>query len=189
MRLASHLKKSPLGVYYFRLVVPQALRPLCNGQREIKRSLHTRDPATARRLAYMLWAQTELRLREAKRAMSGYDPTKFNPNDPSTWPGAAGDARTWIAKIGDISIEADPSKPGDSEAALAALRQLSDRGGGHSSDSALASIGPIEHFHTPPQPQLPAVTSIRFSDARDDYLKIVRKEPSLVCALSAARSS
>ncbi|MDE0855477.1 MAG: hypothetical protein OSA97_13750, partial [Nevskia sp.] len=178
MRLASHLKRSPLGVYYFRLIVPKSLRPLVHGQREIKRSLHTRDPATARRLAYMLWAQTELRLREARRAMSGYDPTKFDPNDPSTWPSAAGDARGWIAKIGGVTIEADPSKPGDSESAIAAIRQLSGRGDGGSGESELGNIGVIDQFYTPPPSPPPptAYKSVHFSEAKDDYLKIVTKE-------------
>lgn len=56
MKLASHLKRSPCGVYYFRLVIPRRLRSAHGGKREIKRSLGTKDPAVARRLAYILSA-------------------------------------------------------------------------------------------------------------------------------------
>lgn len=181
MKLASHLKQSPYGVFYFRIVVPVSLRPLCGGQCEVKRSLNTKNPTTARRLAYMLWTHTAHRLGEAKRAMAGYDPKQFNPNDPSTWPSAATDARQWIAKIGEITIEADPSKPGDSEGALRALDILAKHRGARSVDSAdLENIGRLGDYYTPPQTTAaPVDTTIRFSQARAIYLELVDKEPHL----------
>lgn len=180
MKLASHLKQSPYGVFYFRIVIPLSLRPLFGGQCEVKRSLNTKNPTTARRLAYMLWTHTAHRLGEAKRAMAGYDPKQFNPNDPSTWPSAADDARQWIAKIGAITIEADPNKPGDSEAAMRALNMLSRGRAPSFSDDDLENIGRIEDHYTPPPLSVaPVDTTIRFSQAKDIYLQLVEKEPQL----------
>jgi len=56
VKLVSHLKRSPFGVYYFRLVIPRRLRPQWGGRGEIKRSLGTKEPALARRYAYILSA-------------------------------------------------------------------------------------------------------------------------------------
>lgn len=53
MRLFSHLAKSRLGIYYLRLYVPKSLQPIF-GTAEIRRSLATRDPRTARDLAHVL---------------------------------------------------------------------------------------------------------------------------------------
>src|SRR5512135_2500224 len=87
MRLASHLKRSRHGVFYFRLTIPEILRPLFGGRREINRSLATRDPTHARSLAYILSAQYGDTFREIRRmARHDYDPSKFDPNDPATWP-------------------------------------------------------------------------------------------------------
>lgn len=87
MRLASHLKRSRHGVFYFRLTIPEILRPLFGGRREIKRSLSTRDPALARSLAYILSAKYGDAFREIRRmARHDYDPSNFDPNDPTTWP-------------------------------------------------------------------------------------------------------
>ena len=47
MRLPTYVYRSRHGVYFFRIVVPQELRKALNGQREIKRSLHTRDKRQA----------------------------------------------------------------------------------------------------------------------------------------------
>ncbi|MCW5590478.1 MAG: site-specific integrase [Burkholderiales bacterium] len=70
MKLASHLKCSPFGVYYFRLVVPKRLRPSLGGQTEVKRSLRTKDPALARRRAYILSARLDNWLQQASRVMT-----------------------------------------------------------------------------------------------------------------------
>lgn len=56
MRLAHHLHQHPLGVFYFRLIVPADLQPAV-GRKVIKKSLHTRDPATAKVWAYILSAK------------------------------------------------------------------------------------------------------------------------------------
>ncbi len=57
MRLPSRLKRSSLGIYHFRVILPKRLRPLYDGRRELKRSLGTRDPRIARSMAYALNAE------------------------------------------------------------------------------------------------------------------------------------
>jgi len=57
--LATHLKTSRHGIYYFRVTVPAALRARF-GKNELVYSLYTRDPAKAKRLAYTLTSQTHI---------------------------------------------------------------------------------------------------------------------------------
>lgn len=88
VNLAHHLKVSRCGIFYFRMTVPVALRPVI-GKREILHSLRTRSPATARKLAYS-FASTTYALFEKM----AYDPKRFNPADPLTFP-AADKVRTY----------------------------------------------------------------------------------------------
>lgn len=78
--LATHLKTSRHGIFYFRYTVPAPLRPRF-GKKEVLLSLHTRDPAKARKLAYTLTSQTN-----ALFEKMAYDPSRFNPFDPSSFP-------------------------------------------------------------------------------------------------------
>lgn len=48
MKIASHLMVSRHGVYYLRFVIPYRLRPLFQGQCEIRKSLKTRNPRHAK---------------------------------------------------------------------------------------------------------------------------------------------
>ncbi len=82
INLAHHLKISRHGVFYFRMAVPAALRPYI-GKREIIKSLRTREPAAARKLAYTFASQTF-----AWFSTMAYDPKRFNPLDVSTFPTA-----------------------------------------------------------------------------------------------------
>lgn len=82
INLAHHLKVSRHGVFYFRMAVPAALRPYI-GKREVIKSLRTRDPATARKLAYTFASHTY----EWFSTMA-YDPKRFDPFDVSTFPTA-----------------------------------------------------------------------------------------------------
>ncbi len=43
MRIPSHIRQSRHGIFFFRIVVPKAVRPFFDGRTEIKRSLHTRN--------------------------------------------------------------------------------------------------------------------------------------------------
>lgn len=83
--LATHLKVSRHGIFYFRIAIPTHLRPQF-GKRELLYSLHTRDPAKAKRLAYTLTSQTHVLF-----GKMAYDPKRFNPFDVSTFP-TSGDA-------------------------------------------------------------------------------------------------
>jgi integrase len=126
MRLAAHIKRSRHGVFYFRLTIPEILRPMFNGRCEIKRSLGTRDPALARALAYILSAKYGDTLREMRRmARKNYDPNKFDPNDPSTWPVEQKDIEryklTVNALTGEASLETNPNDPDDHRKGMEAL--------------------------------------------------------------------
>lgn len=120
MRLPSHLMLSRHGIFYFRVVLPPHLRPYFGGQREIKRSLATRDPKLAKISAYSLYVSYQAALRETISKMA-YQPKQFDPNDPSTFPSSLEDVSQFGVKIEangmQISLEVDPSKAGDAEAA------------------------------------------------------------------------
>jgi len=81
--LATHLKTSRHGIYYFRITVPAALRARF-GKNELIYSLHTHDSAKAKRLAYTLTSQTHVLF-----GKMAYDPNRFNPFDVSTFPTTA----------------------------------------------------------------------------------------------------
>ncbi|MDY7779546.1 site-specific integrase [Burkholderia pseudomallei] len=76
MRLASHLRLSRHGVYSFRLVLPASLRAAL-GQTEIKRSLGTKNPASARLLAYALSAKLLPIIDQARRLVA-FDPDNID---------------------------------------------------------------------------------------------------------------
>jgi hypothetical protein len=103
VNLAHHLKLSRCGIFYFRMRVPPALRPAI-GKREILQSLRTRNPATARRLAYSFASKTY-----ALFEKMAY-PKNFNLPDGSTLSTVdTSSFSTYKAKIGPIEIETDGS--------------------------------------------------------------------------------
>jgi integrase len=51
MRIPSYIQRSRHGIFFFRIVVPRALRESCDGRWEIKGSLHTRNQREALRMA------------------------------------------------------------------------------------------------------------------------------------------
>ncbi len=57
MRIPTHIQRSRHGIYFFRMVVPKALRETSDGQTEIKRLLHTRNLREAMRMARPLSLQ------------------------------------------------------------------------------------------------------------------------------------
>lgn len=121
MPLAAHLKISRHGVYYFRVVIPVPLRPSFGGRCEIKKSLNTRNPRIAKRFAYNLSSYV-LALFDEVRQMAGYDPKRFNPNDPSTWPTSAGQKYEIDLQRG--IFKADPRIPGDHEKMMEAMDKI-----------------------------------------------------------------
>lgn len=129
MKLCSHLKLSRHGIYYFRCIIPKALRPLYDGKTEFKYSLKTRCPVTAKRESYILSAETAHLFNKAKKTMSRYDPKNFNPNDMSTWLTKSDKLRDYkLAKTADgFSVEVDPNDPNDHELAMDALDRMDSR--------------------------------------------------------------
>lgn len=121
MPLASHLKISRHGVYYFRVVIPVSLRPKFGGRCEIKKSLNTREPRVAKRFAYNLSSYVLALFDEAKR-MAGYNPKNFNPSDISTWP-TEGRQKYEIDFQRGV-FKADPAIPGDHENMMAAMDKI-----------------------------------------------------------------
>lgn len=79
MRLPSRLRVSRHGIYQFRLLLPDVLA-VCFGQREIRRTLGTRDPQGAKLLAYGLSARILPVLDRLTRTMT-LDPKKITPEE------------------------------------------------------------------------------------------------------------
>jgi len=125
MKLPSHLKISRHGIYYFRTIIPKVIRPLYDGKTELKYSLHTRDPVTARRQAYILSAQTAHIFSKVKRTMIRHDPKDFNPLDQSTWPTSKESANSWEVTLANgMTIKTDPNNPDDQKNCLEALETI-----------------------------------------------------------------
>lgn len=66
--MASPWKHPNSGIYYFRRAVPEDLRPIM-GKREIKTSLKTRDPHTAKSLFISEAAKTESEFQRARKQL------------------------------------------------------------------------------------------------------------------------
>ncbi len=126
MRLPAHLRLSRHNIYYFRIVIPAHLRPLFHGRRELLQSLGTRDPKLAKMWAYSLSARVSDTFEKATAAMTnGYDPTKLDLNDPSSWPVGDADVRHLEIEIPGVgTIKSDPTIPGDDENAIKAAERL-----------------------------------------------------------------
>lgn len=79
MKLASHLRRSRHGIFYFRLTLPPAIA-IALGQLELQRSLGTRSPSEARALGYHIWANFSPKLLRLEEWMSGR-PLNIDPKD------------------------------------------------------------------------------------------------------------
>lgn len=77
MKLASHLRRSRHGVFYFRIVFPQVLAAIL-GQPELSRSLSTRCPKTAKLTGYQL-SGTMLPLISRLTRLMTIDPESLDP--------------------------------------------------------------------------------------------------------------
>lgn len=116
LKLNARLTRSRHGVYYFRYIVPIQLQNMI-GRREIKRSLNTKDPKEAHSLAHLI----------ALRLSTGIKDTNNLPiltlsklSSKSDWESFMHrfNISTWVVRdqANKIVYEADPNKPGDSEA-------------------------------------------------------------------------
>ena len=83
MKLASHLRRSRHGVFYFRIVFPQILATIL-GQPELNRSLSTRCPKTARLTGYQL-SGTMLPLITRLARLMTIDPDSLDPASIKNW--------------------------------------------------------------------------------------------------------
>jgi hypothetical protein len=77
VKLASHLRRSRHGIYYFRLKLPPAVA-VGLGQLELQHSLATRCPTEARQLGYHLWASFSPRLKQLETLMAS-NPLNLDP--------------------------------------------------------------------------------------------------------------
>lgn len=75
MRIPTYVFRSRHGIYFFRIVVPRALREFFDGRCEIKRSLHTRDQRTALREARPLSLEIYAAFERLGAGMSRPKPT------------------------------------------------------------------------------------------------------------------
>lgn len=77
MLLASHLRRSRHGIFYFRIVLPDPIAAVL-GQRELVRSLGIRSPKLARKSGYQLSLQITPILERLQRIMA-IDPNSIDP--------------------------------------------------------------------------------------------------------------
>lgn len=144
MRLATYVRRSPHGIYYLRVVIPPSIRAKLAGRRELRRSLGTRDPRTARLWAYGLATVVSQWIHEAKHM-------------------AAPDVATLLARLRSNSapkyeidlrrglFRSDPSVPGDHEAMLAAIQALGLNGPHGPSILAAAGAASAQPLDMPQQ--------------------------------------
>ena len=79
MLLASHLRRSRHGIYYFRIVLPDPIAAVL-GQRELVRSLGIRSPKLARQSGYQLSLRLTPILERLQRIMA-IDPNAIDPKN------------------------------------------------------------------------------------------------------------
>ena len=75
MRIPTYIQRSRHGIFFFRMVVPKALRETFDGQTEVKRSLHTRNLREAMRVARPLGIQLFELFARLESGMSKSAPT------------------------------------------------------------------------------------------------------------------
>lgn len=75
MRIPTYIQRSRHGIFFFRMVVPKALRETFDGQTEVKRSLHTRNLREAMRVARPLGIQLYELFARLEAGMSTPKPT------------------------------------------------------------------------------------------------------------------
>jgi hypothetical protein len=159
MRLPSYVKRSRHGMFYVRVVLPPPIRAKLAGRREIRRSLGTRDPRTARAWAHRLSYVVRLWVQEA-HLMPAPDVDAL----------LARLRVTRVAKykidIGHRIFEADPRIPGDQEAMLATIEKLGLNGpNGPAIIAAVRGSGPLSEGDVPAE-----LACRRWSDVAEEYL-------------------
>lgn len=132
LKLPSHLVKSRHGVFYYRLFFR-----LHADVKERRFSLRTKDPAVAKAKALQLSAIMSQRHNSSVTMATQYDPKKFNPNDPGTWPSASDISENALRDLEIVfrpgtsevvSIKTDPDKPKDILDAIKFISELQGLG-------------------------------------------------------------
>jgi hypothetical protein len=75
----SYMTLNRHGTYYFRIVIPLPLRPLLNGQREIRRSLKTDSHRLARKRARQYAARYEATFDRVMSVVKRVNSALLNP--------------------------------------------------------------------------------------------------------------
>jgi integrase len=73
------------GIYYLRKHVPEALRPMFGGQREVWETLDTRDKREAERRFHPAMARVNARIEAARRALHGAEREAAFIGSPAAW--------------------------------------------------------------------------------------------------------
>ena len=125
MRIPAYIRRSRHGIFYFRVVIPIALRSRWSGRPEIKMSLKTRDQRQALIRARDLAIEAHKSFEYAYGDMSA---KPFDPNDKSTWPTAKDNIHKFEKTIETVHpsgyvdrvhYKVDPNSPADIAAAAA----------------------------------------------------------------------
>lgn len=125
MRIPAYIRRSRHGIFYFRVVIPMALRSRWSGRSEIKMSLKTRDQRQALIRARDLAIAAHKSFEYAYGDMSA---KPFDPNDQSTWPTAKDDIHKFektietvhpSGHVDRVHYKVDPNSPADIAAAAA----------------------------------------------------------------------
>ena len=126
MRIPTYVFRSRHGIFFFRIVVPRALREFFDGRCEIKRSLHTRDLRVALREARPLSLEIYAAFDRLGAGMSGPKPTVADIlANADKLRDLKVEGHLWApdGKVLPYSIEATSNDPAE----LAALERTADR--------------------------------------------------------------
>lgn len=159
--LATHLKLSRCGVYYFRMRVPANLREVI-GKHEILVSLRSRNPTIAKKLAYSFATKTY-----ALFESMAYDPRKFNPADSSTFPTADKVRRFEVGFQNDKPFLKTDGTKQDAELGMVAFEKLLAI-----APKVVPSVSPAPAQWVEPAP----TRTIAISKASDAYLPTLLNE-------------
>jgi integrase len=119
VKIFTNLKLSRHGVYYYRAIVPISLRNTF-GFTEIKRSLHTKNPALARLYAQYLNLSLKIGLQGYETLLSLNKSNLINLKTMANdFPDIdLANIRGWTLRRADgVTLEADPNNPKDLESA------------------------------------------------------------------------
>ena len=164
MRMPSHIKISRHGIYYFRITIPQRLRPCFGGKLEIKKSLQTTVWRIARMQARLLALRAEWAFGEAERQQMAGSPPNINSDQ------FFGLILNVDLKSGTLRVESDPNNPEDGKLALRAVQELAPALAASRFPDAAAMTALTAQFQNTPQQPLVA-NGRKLSEVAKDFLR------------------